>query len=587
MANCIYKYKGKEYTEDGIKKLIASKYSITGDMNDKSKDKEIYEEAAKRAIAAIKQGKQVVFDTTNLTKDKRLPFIEAIKKEIPNANIQYKLMELNPELAKQRIKADIAAGKNRANVPDATIDRHAESYKQMLEDIKNEPISNFEITPEQKQQAQQLYSQYLEQNPNDNVEGFKSWVDNNQSNVQYQKQIDLQAEQDDVLEEFANSLSERFNISFDLVSEEEARAMFPKYTNEPAFFDPKTKKAYLVRGKANKTSAVHEIFTHPFLLQIEKTNPTLYKNLLKEAKNNKSVVDYVNNLYGTKQNNDHEYIARAIDLAIQGELNQQKDKTLLGRIQDFFNQLSDYLKQLFNIPKVFSSAISPNITLQQLTQFAMYGKGKMNLNPAQENIEYSLKATNVIVKNLDKIKQWEKNKSISEDVLWNKIQGLGIPKEQIELIKNSEGNTVEEKLLDFTNRMSYTVEINTAKEKPYLTRNDVYYSPNNKGKYEIFEGKNLIKIVETLKQAELEIEELNKKPTQYYSNLTVPGGTNGSYREQNFETPLIKVPKSHAQFNTENTIGFTRGDDRQVYTKNDINSLLEIMQKSGILEVKC
>lgn len=116
---------------------------FTGDMNDKSKDKEIYIEAANRAIQAIKNGKQVVFDTTNLTKDKRLPFIEAIKKEIPNANIQYKLMELNPELAKQRIKAQIARGENRANVPDSTIDRHAESYKQMLEDIKNEPIIPF------------------------------------------------------------------------------------------------------------------------------------------------------------------------------------------------------------------------------------------------------------------------------------------------------------------------------------------------------------------------------------------------------------------------------------------------------------
>jgi predicted kinase len=116
---------------------------FTGDINNKSKDKEIYEEAAKRAISAIKKGKQVVFDTTNLTKDKRLPFIEAIKKEIPTANIQYKLMELNPELAKQRIKVQIARGENRANVPDSTIDRHAESYKQMLEDIKNEPITPF------------------------------------------------------------------------------------------------------------------------------------------------------------------------------------------------------------------------------------------------------------------------------------------------------------------------------------------------------------------------------------------------------------------------------------------------------------
>ena len=90
----------------------AMRVEFTGDMNDKSKDKEIYQEAAKRVVTAIKQGKQVVFDTTNLTKDKRLPFIEAIKKAIPTANIQYKLMELNPELAKQRIKAQLERIKN-------------------------------------------------------------------------------------------------------------------------------------------------------------------------------------------------------------------------------------------------------------------------------------------------------------------------------------------------------------------------------------------------------------------------------------------------------------------------------------------
>jgi len=139
---------------------------FTGDINNKSKDKEIYEEAAKRAVTAIKQGKQVVFDTTNLTKKKRLPFIEAIKKEIPNANIQYKLMELNPELAKQRIKLQIERGEKRANVSDATIDRHAESYKQMLEDIKNEPISEFNPILQQKQSispeelAIELFSKY-------------------------------------------------------------------------------------------------------------------------------------------------------------------------------------------------------------------------------------------------------------------------------------------------------------------------------------------------------------------------------------------------------------------------------------------
>ena len=119
---------------------------FTGDINNKSKDKEIYIEAANRAIKAVKEGKQVVFDTTNLTKEKRKPFIEAIKKALPNVNIQYKLMPLDAELAKQRIKAQIARGENRANVSDETIDRHAESYKQMLEDIKSEGITNYDTT---------------------------------------------------------------------------------------------------------------------------------------------------------------------------------------------------------------------------------------------------------------------------------------------------------------------------------------------------------------------------------------------------------------------------------------------------------
>lgn len=122
---------------------------FTGDMNNKSKDKEIYIEAANRAVRALKEGKSVMFDTTNLTKDKRLPFVEAIKKELPNANIQYKTLPLNPELAKARIKAQIERGENRANVSDATIDRHAESYKQMLIDIKDEPITEYTDIKEQ------------------------------------------------------------------------------------------------------------------------------------------------------------------------------------------------------------------------------------------------------------------------------------------------------------------------------------------------------------------------------------------------------------------------------------------------------
>ena len=50
--------------------------------------------------------------------------------------------------------------------------------KESFDNLVKEYNVTTRITPQQKQQAQQLYSQYLEQNPNGSVEQFKSWVNN-------------------------------------------------------------------------------------------------------------------------------------------------------------------------------------------------------------------------------------------------------------------------------------------------------------------------------------------------------------------------------------------------------------------------
>ena len=219
-----------------------------------------------------------------------------------------------------------------------------------------------------------------------------------------------------------------------------------------------------------------------------------------------------------------------------------------------------------------------------------------NLNSSPE-VQFDFKISNIISGNLAKIKQWESNKSISQELLYNKIQQLGVPKEQLELLKNSDGNTIEEKLTNLIANYSYTIEINTAKNNNLNHFDNLQLELGNSlwviVNDELIDVWNNDDNVYTLENAPDEIKEYfnnfknNNTNTAYYSDLTVPGGTNGSYREQNFETPLIKVPKSHAQFNTKNTIGFNRNDDRQIYTEKDIDSLLEIMKKSGVLEVKC
>ena len=50
---------------------------------------------------------------------------------------------------------------------------------------------------------------------------------------------------------------------------------------------------------------------------------------------------------------------------------------------------------------------------------------------------------------------------------------------------------------------------------------------------------------------------------------------------------IVPSIQSHAQFKTDNTIGWMRADEKQNYQEKDIDNLIEIMKKSGILEVNC
>ena len=60
-------------------------------------------------------------------------------------------------------------------------------------------------------------------------------------------------------------------------------------------------------------------------------------------------------------------------------------------------------------------------------------------------------------------------------------QDLQIPKEQIELLKQTKGNTIEDKLVDFAVNYNYTVEVNIAKENGYsnYSKNDNGYQYND------------------------------------------------------------------------------------------------------------
>ena len=191
--------------------------------------------------------------------------------------------------------------------------------------------------------------------------------------------------------------------------------------------------------------------------------------------------------------------------------------------------------------------------------------------PKFKPVGYKHKAHQLILDNLSQIKGWEKQIK-DPNILYRKIQELGIPKSQMELFVNSDGNTVEEKLLDFLSNYSYTIEINVAKEiskysKTSTTEGQFFYEGAT---YEdrMWDGyfKNNVEISqEEFQKASKEYHskrDTETQPTQYYSNLTVPGGTN--YTENEIATPQI-IPniKGHGQFATDNGIGWFRSDDKQ------------------------
>ena len=185
-------------------------------------------------------------------------------------------------------------------------------------------------------------------------------------------------------------------------------------------------------------------------------------------------------------------------------------------------------------------------------------------------VNYSLKAVNIIQNNLSIVNKWFTQLK-NTPTFWSKLQqDLQVPKEQVNLLRESEGTTIEEKLASFAANYSHTVEINTAKNGKIYEE----YPEFDEQGFPIENSSNLE-------------EKTIKGNTQYYSNLTVPGGTNGSYREVNIESPLITLPKSHAQFNAEHTLMFARMDDAQTYSEKDIEKLISLMENNEQLEIKC
>lgn len=153
-----------------------------------------------------------------------------------------------------------------------------------------------------------------------------------------------------------------------------------------------------------------------------------------------------------------------------------------------------------------------------------------------------IEATNQInytLKIIDALNKIPRNKFESSKLQgWlNDLQKQGVSNQQIEIFKEyaKDGMTKEEIIASISADLSFVVESNIATENRLQTFYD-----SETGEYYGGDVK-----------------------TDYYTRLTVPGGTN--YTENEISTPLITPSiKGHAQFSTDNGIGWFRSDDKSV-----------------------
>lgn len=199
------------------------------------------------------------------------------------------------------------------------------------------------------------------------------------------------------------------------------------------------------------------------------------------------------------------------------------------------------------------------------------------LVPSVEKVEYRFVAVDKILAKLPILNKWWN--TLPRDTFWKKFKELGIPNEQVELYQESNADTFEQVVVDTLAKYSFEVEIQRGVKKEsssdYAT-NFVYegfvyrYSKikNDYHKFKVLGNPNAPEIdfdldnpVSISEQEYLKaLNNTSKSFSNYYKDLTVPGGTN--YKELEIKTSNITPSiKGHAEFSTDQGIGWFRVDE--------------------------
>lgn len=98
---------------------------LSGNVSDQTQNAKVWYLVKERTIAALKAGKDVILDATNVASKSRKRFLEGL----PPHRLQAKRFEGDPEETYQRIRKQIENGEDRADVPHSAVLSMYEQFK--------------------------------------------------------------------------------------------------------------------------------------------------------------------------------------------------------------------------------------------------------------------------------------------------------------------------------------------------------------------------------------------------------------------------------------------------------------------------
>lgn len=112
---------------------------VNNDVTDHTGHFNIINVGLQRIANALNSGKNVILDATNIKSKDRKSLMAYLKERVKKPfNAYAKIFDVDPEIAKQRVRNDINTGVDRSNVPNEVIDRQYQTFTNDFNKIESD-----------------------------------------------------------------------------------------------------------------------------------------------------------------------------------------------------------------------------------------------------------------------------------------------------------------------------------------------------------------------------------------------------------------------------------------------------------------